>query len=104
MYAVIKSGASQYRVEVGDVVEVEKLSAEVGDKVEIDEVLLVAGDDGVNIGRPTVEGARVLAQVQGQVRGPKIRVFKYRPKKRYRRRMGHRQDYTRLKIEDIQTA
>lgn len=104
MYAVVKSGGSHYRVEVGDVVQVENFGAEVGEKVEFDEVLMVSSDDGVTIGKPLVEGAKVVATVTDHHRGPKIRIFKYKPKKRARRRMGHRQDYTNIKIDAIETA
>ncbi len=104
MYAVIKSGAHQHRVEVGDVLNVERLQAEVGDKIEINDVLMVSSDAGVSVGSPLVDGAKVVATVQGQVKGPKIRIFKFKAKKRYSRRQGHRQNYTRVKIEEILTA
>jgi len=80
---------------------VEKLPVEVGQQITLDEVLLVAGDAEVRIGTPLVEGAKVLATVVAQEKGPKIRIFKYRPKQRYRRRMGHRQTYTRLRVDEI---
>lgn len=101
MYAVLKSGARQYRASVGDTLVVERLPAEVGQQLELDEVLLVADDDRVEIGQPVVKGAKVLATVIAQEKGPKIRVFKYHPKKRYRRRAGHRQRYTRLRVSEI---
>lgn len=101
MYAVVRSGARQYRAEVGDMILVERLPAEVGRQIELDEVLLVADGGRVEIGRPTVNGAKVLATVVAQEKGPKIRIFKYRPKKRYRRRAGHRQRYTRLRVDEI---
>jgi len=101
VYAVVKSGARQYRASVGDTFVVERLPAGVGQQVELDEVLLVADGGEVQVGRPTVEGARVLATVVGQEKGPKIRIFKYRPKERYRRRAGHRQRYTRLRVDEI---
>lgn len=104
MYAVVKSGGSHYRVEVGDEIEVEKLPVDAGDSIELDEVILVSGEDGVTVGRPLVDGAKVLATVRKQFLGPKITVFKMRPKKRYRRKQGHRQRYTRLKIDSIETA
>jgi len=86
---------------VGDAILVERLPAEVGQQLELDEVLLVADGERVEIGQPTVEGARVLATVIAQEKGPKIRIFKYRPRKRYRRRAGHRQRYTRLRVDKI---
>lgn len=101
MYAVVKSGARQYRANVGDTIRVEKLSVDPGEQIELDEVLLVVDDDDVTIGQPSVEGAKVLATVVAQEKGPKITIFKYRPSKRYRRRAGHRQSYTRLRVDDI---
>jgi large subunit ribosomal protein L21 len=101
VYAVMKSGARQYRATVGDTVRVEKLPIDPGEQIELDEVLLVVDDNEVRIGQPTVEGAKVLATVVAQEKGPKITIFKYRPRKRYRRRAGHRQLYTRLRIDEI---
>jgi large subunit ribosomal protein L21 len=101
VYAVLKSGARQYRASVGDTIVVERLPAEVGQQLQLDEVLLVADGDRVEIGRPVVKGAKVLATVVAQEKGPKIRVFKYHPRKRYRRRAGHRQRYTRLRVSEI---
>jgi large subunit ribosomal protein L21 len=88
-------------VAVGNQLDVEKLPAEVGAEVEIAEVLMVSDDNGVQVGSPTVAGARVTATVVDHHRGEKIIVFKYKPKKRYRRKMGHRQDLTRLSITGI---
>ncbi|HEY68935.1 MAG: 50S ribosomal protein L21 [Chloroflexi bacterium] len=101
MYAIVKSGARQYRAEVGDTFLVERLPAEVGQQIELDRVLLVADGERVEIGRPIVNGAKVLATVVAQEKGPKIRIFKYHPRKRYRRRAGHRQRYTRLRVDEI---
>jgi large subunit ribosomal protein L21 len=101
VYTVVKSGARQYRAEVGDTLLVERLPAEVGQQLELSEVLLVADGEQVEVGQPNVEKARVLATVVAQEKGPKIRVFKYRPKERYRRRAGHRQNYTRLRVDEI---
>lgn len=101
MYAVMKSGARQYRASVGDTIRVEKLSAEVGEQLEFEDVLLVVDDMDVRIGRPNVEGAKVIATVVAQEKGPKIQVFKYRPRKRYQRHAGHRQPYTRLRVDEI---
>lgn len=101
MYAIVKSGARQYRASIGDTLVVERIPVEEGQTVELDQVLLVADGDVVQIGRPSLEGARVVATVVGQEKGPKIRVFKYRPKQRYRRRAGHRQRYTRLQVDEI---
>ncbi|PID85156.1 MAG: 50S ribosomal protein L21 [Chloroflexi bacterium] len=101
MYAIVESGGRQYRAEEGHSFSVEKLPYEVGDQIELDKVLLVANDDGVKVGQPTVEGVSVKATVVEQYRGKKIFVWKYRPKKRYRHRKGHRQSYTRLRIDEI---
>jgi large subunit ribosomal protein L21 len=103
MYAIIRTGGRQYRAVVGDTIDVEKLPYDEGDTVELDEVLLVARDEAdPMIGQPLVNGASVKATVVSQFRGPKIFVWKYKPKKRYRKRQGHRQYYTRLKIEAIE--
>lgn len=101
MYAVIETGGKQYRVSEGDAISVEKLPYQVGDTVELERVLLVSGEQGVSVGQPTIPGAKVMAKVESEGRGRKIRVWKYRPKQRYRRRQGHRQPYTRLRIEKI---
>lgn len=101
MYAIVRSGGCQYRVSVGDQLLVEKLPFQPGQEITIDEVLLVATGDEVRIGTPLINGARVRATVLGQEKGPKIRIFKYIPKERYRRRKGHRQTYTRLRIDEI---
>ena len=101
MYAVIETGGKQYRVEVGQTVEVELLDASVGDQVALERVLLVADGDTTRVGQPTLTGASVAATVVELTRGPKTISFKYTPKKRYRRKTGHRQDYTRLRIDDI---
>ncbi|MEA3340082.1 MAG: 50S ribosomal protein L21 [Chloroflexota bacterium] len=101
MYTIVKSGARQYRAEVGDTFLVEKLPVEVNQQLELDEVLLLVDGEHVKIGQPLVKGARVLATVVAQEKGPKIQVFKYHPRKRYRRRKGHRQRYTRLRVDEI---
>jgi large subunit ribosomal protein L21 len=104
VYAVIETGGKQYRVAAGDTIEVERLKAEAGEQVEIDRVLMVAGDDGITIGAPVVAGAKVVATVAEHYRGPKLIIFKFKPKKRYRRKTGHRQEMTRLTIDAIQGA
>jgi large subunit ribosomal protein L21 len=102
MYAIVRTGGRQYRAEVGQTIDVERLPYEEGEEITLDEVLLLAPDDGDPvIGQPLVEGATVTASVESQYRDKKIFVWKYKPKKRYRRRRGHRQYYTRLKIEAI---
>jgi len=102
MYAIIKSGGHQYRAEPGAVIDVERLPIEEGASVELDQVLLVVPDSGdIHIGKPLVSGARVKATVVSQLRDRKILVWKYIPKERYRKRRGHRQYYTRLRIDEI---
>ena len=102
MYAVIETGGKQYRVQVGQALDVERLPVEAGEDVEIDRVLMVGGEDaGVRIGTPTVAGARVVATVAEHHRGEKLIIFKMKAKKRYRRKTGHRQELTRLTIKDI---
>jgi large subunit ribosomal protein L21 len=92
----------QYRVEQGRLVDIALLEeAEPGSTIELDEVLLVSDSDNVKVGDPLVAGARVRAEVVGPIKGEKIIVFRYRNKKRYRRRTGHRQQYTRIKIDEI---
>lgn len=104
MYAVIETGGKQYRVQPGDVIDIERLEGveEPGAKIEFDRVLMVSGDDGVKIGKPVVDGATVQGSLVDEVRGPKIRVFKMKRRKRYRRSTGHRQNHLRVKIEEIQ--
>ncbi|MBC7249950.1 MAG: 50S ribosomal protein L21 [Anaerolineae bacterium] len=101
MYAVIESGGKQFKVREGELLEVEKLPQAVGEKVEFDRVLLLADEAGVKVGQPTVEGAKVRATVLHHGKHRKVFIFKYRPRKRYRRRAGHRQPFTRLRIDEI---
>lgn len=100
MYAVIRTGGKQYRVSKGDVIEVELLSGEVGSSVDLDQVLMIGGDP-IKVGNPTVEGAVVKGKILGEIKGPKIKVFKVKRRKSYSRKTGHRQKYTRLQIEEI---
>ena len=104
MYAIIRDRGMQYRVEEGQIVEVALLDAQPGSQVELGEVLLIGGGESAQVGSPLVEGAKVLAKVLGDVKGDKIVVFKYKNKKRYRRRTGHRQQYTRITISEIVSA
>jgi large subunit ribosomal protein L21 len=101
MYAVIKTGGKQYRVEEGEFLRVEKLDAEAGDKVELAEVLMLVDGDNVQIGAPMVEGAVVNATVREQGRGEKVKIIKFRRRKHYRRQAGHRQSYTEILIDSI---
>ena len=100
-YAIFASGGKQYRVSPGDVIEVDRLDAEASGSLTFDDVLLVSDEDGVQVGQPTVDGASIEASVLEHVRGPKIRIFTYTASKRRRRRMGHRQELTRVRIESI---
>ncbi|NJM06563.1 50S ribosomal protein L21 [Candidatus Gracilibacteria bacterium] len=101
MYAIIRDRGMQYRVEQGQTLTVDLMDAEPGSTIELNEVLLIGGSDEVKVGVPLVDGAKVTAEVLGMVKGEKIIVFRYRNKKRYRRRTGHRQRYTQIKINEI---
>lgn len=102
MYAVLTTGGKQYRVSEGDVLFVEKLNAEVDSTVELTEVLAVSKDGELKVGAPVVEGAKVVAKVLAQGKAKKVVVFKYKRKKDYRRKNGHRQPYTKIVIEKIE--
>ena len=101
MYAIVETGGKQYKVSVGQSIEVERLPAAVGQTVEINNVLLLAENGEVAVGSPTIEGAKVRATVVEQGRGRKIIVLKFKSGNRYQRKRGHRQSYTRLRIEEI---
>ena len=101
MYAVIETGGKQYRVAPGGVIAVERLPGSVGDVVELSRVLLVGEGEEVKVGAPVVAGAKVRAIIVAQARGPKIMVFKFKRRKKYRRKTGHRQALTRLRVEEI---
>lgn len=101
MYAVIETGGKQYKATVGATIDVEKLDAEVGQAIELDRVLMVAEEGRVRVGRPILDNATVSATVVEHGRMRKVIVFKYRAKQRYRRKAGHRQWYTRLRIDAI---
>ncbi len=105
MYAVIETGGKQVRVEEGDVVDLERLGgAQAGSEVVFDRVLMIGGEGETEIGEPVVEGARVRAQLVSDLRGPKIVVFKFKRRKGYRRRRGHRQELQRFRIEAIERS
>lgn len=101
MYAVVETGGKQYRVQEGDIVFVEKIDIEEGEKIDLSKVLLVSKEDDLIVGKPYVEGAKVEATVLEQGKAKKIIIFKYKAKKNYRKKQGHRQPYTKLKIEKI---
>jgi large subunit ribosomal protein L21 len=104
VYAVVETGGKQYRVTKGQSLLVERLEGTKGDTVELDRVLLVADGDSLQVGQPTVPGAKIVATYSNEEKGEKIIVFKYKSKVRYRRKKGHRQNYTRLFIRDILTG
>ncbi|QOJ23993.1 MAG: 50S ribosomal protein L21 [Gammaproteobacteria bacterium] len=101
MYAVIKTGGKQYRIQVGEKLKIEQLKAENGSELVIDQVLMVADGDKVSVGTPLVSGAKVSATVLGQGRHDKIRIFKMRRRKHYQKHQGHRQNYTEIQITGI---
>ncbi len=101
MYAVVETGGKQYRLGVGDSLKVEKLAGDAGDVIDLPRVLMVADGDSVAVGSPLVDGARVQAEILGHGRDKKIRVFKMKRRKKYRRTQGHRQAFTQLRITDI---
>ncbi|NLY78024.1 MAG: 50S ribosomal protein L21 [Tissierellia bacterium] len=101
MYAVIETGGKQYRVQEGDVIFVEKIDTEEGQTVDLSKVLLISNDGEVKVGKPYVDGAKVEAKVLEHGKGRKVIVFKYKPKKNYKKKQGHRQPYTKLQIEKI---
>lgn len=102
MYAIIQTGGKQYRVAEGDVITVEKLEAAADEKVSFDQVLTVVNDGDVKVGAPLVDGAKVTGTVLAQGKAKKILVFKYKAKSNYRRRQGHRQPFTKVRIESIE--
>lgn len=104
MFAVVKTGGKQYKVSSGDVIKVEKLEAEAGKTIELSEVLFLGGEKDAKVGAPFIKGASVKAEVIAQDRGPKITVFKKKRRQNYRRKKGHRQDLTVLRIKEIKAA
>ncbi|GAB4558165.1 MAG: 50S ribosomal protein L21 [Haliangiales bacterium] len=103
MYAVIQTGGKQYRVAPGETLMVERLAGEVGDAVEFEDVRLLSKDGQVSLGEPSVEGAKVTGKIVEHGRGKKLVVFKFKRRKDYRRRNGHRQEYTAVQISDVVT-
>ena len=102
MYAIIKTGGKQYRVQEGDMIRIEKIDGQSDEQIEFNEVLAVSKDDKMAVGTPTIEGAKVIGKVVEQGKAKKIIVFKYKPKKDYRKKQGHRQPYTKVMIEKIE--
>ena len=101
IYAIIETGGKQYKVSPGQTIDVERLDVAEGNSIELDRVLLITDGDKVTVGTPIIDGAKVVATSQGEAKGVKIIVFKYKPKVRYRKKTGHRQFYTRLTIDKI---
>ncbi|MFC2001876.1 50S ribosomal protein L21 [Chloroflexota bacterium] len=101
IYAIIETGGKQYKVSPGQVIDVERLDVAEGKTIELDRVLLVVDGEKVTVGKPVVEGVKVVATSQGDGKGKKVIVFKYKPKRRYRNKTGHRQLYTKLAIDNI---
>ncbi|MGR6835379.1 50S ribosomal protein L21 [Syntrophomonas erecta] len=102
MYAVIKTGGKQYKVNEGSVLKVEKLDVQPGETVTLDQVLMIADENGVRVGDPVLSNARVTAEVLEQGKNKKIIVFKYKKRKKYRRKYGHRQPFTRIRVQKIE--
>ena len=100
-YAIVEDGGKQYKAVEGATIDVDRFVADEGDQLDMERVLLVVDGDDVKVGNPLVAGAKVQATVVSQVKGPKVVVFKYRPKQRYRVKKGHRQQYTRIMIDSI---
>ena len=100
-YAIVEDGGKQYKAIEGGTIEVDHFAAEIGEQLDLENVLLISDGEKVQVGTPVVPGAKVQATVVAQVKGPKIVVFKYKPKQRYRVKSGHRQKYTRLQIDAI---
>jgi len=100
-YAIVEDGGKQYKAVEGGAIEVDHFEAEIGEQVDLERVLLVVDEGQVSVGMPLVAGVKVQATVAAQVKGPKVIVFRYKPKKRIRRKTGHRQKYTRLQIDAI---
>jgi large subunit ribosomal protein L21 len=101
MYAVIKTGGKQYRVAPGENIKIESLEADVGATIVLDQVLMVADGEAVQVGTPTLAGAKVSATVVSHGRGPKVRIFKMRRRKHYQKTQGHRQNYTEIRVDAI---
>ena len=100
-YAIVEDGSKQYKAVEGGVIDVDHFSSDIGEQVDLERVLLIVDGDEVTVGSPLVPGAKIQATVLDQIKGDKIVVFKYKPKKRYRVKKGHRQQYTRLKVDSI---
>jgi large subunit ribosomal protein L21 len=101
MYAVVRTGGKQVRVQPGDLIDLDLIEGEPGQRIELSEVLMIGGDS-LTFGKPLVAGAKVVATIQGDTKGPKLRIFKFKRRKRYRLTKGHRQHFTRVLIDSIE--
>lgn len=101
MYAIIETGGKQYKIKEGDTIKIEKIEGEVGGTIELDNVLMVCSGDDVNVGSPTIDGAKATGEILGQTKDKKIIVFKHKRRKNYRKKQGHRQELTSVKITGI---
>ena len=102
-YAIVEDGGKQFKAVIGGTIEVDHYASEVGEEIDLENVLMIADGEDVQVGTPVVKGAKIMATVVAQVKAPKIVVFKYKAKKRVRTKQGHRQQYTRLRIDSIVT-
>jgi large subunit ribosomal protein L21 len=100
-YAIVEDGGKQYKAVEGDTIEVDRYKSDIGEKIDLDRVLLISDGENIAVGTPYLKGAKVEATVEAQIKAPKIVVFKYKPRERYRVKTGHRQRYTRLRISSI---
>ena len=100
-YAIVEDGGKQYKAVEGDTIEIDRYHADVGEKIDLDRVLLISDGENTTIGTPFLKDTKVEATIEAQIKGPKIVVFKYKPRERYRVKTGHRQRYTRLRIASI---
>jgi large subunit ribosomal protein L21 len=101
-YAIVEDGGKQYKAVEGETIEVDRFQAEIGEQVDLDRVLLISDGEKISVGTPYLDGVKISAKVEDQIKGPKIVVFKYKPRVRYRVKTGHRQKYTRLLIGEIE--
>lgn len=101
MYAILKQGGHQYRVKTGDVIQIEKIEVEPSEEIELEDILMLSGEQGVNLGEPRVSGAAIKAKVIRQDRSRKVNVYKFKRRKGYERRYGHRQPFTEIRITAI---
>lgn len=101
MYAIVQCGASQYKVGIGDIIRTERIDSKVGEKIELEEVLLIKDENNLRVGKPLLSGVKIIAEVKEQGKGKKIIIAKFKKRKGYRRKAGHRQEYTTLLIKEI---